>query len=103
VIAVGRYYILEDMHVADIAFVVRDNYQNKGVGTGLFSYLTYIAKKQGLLGFLALVLMENQPMLHLIRKMGFEIEEKLDEGMYEIKMMFTKDSRLGALPKEGGR
>jgi RimJ/RimL family protein N-acetyltransferase/acyl CoA:acetate/3-ketoacid CoA transferase beta subunit len=103
VIGVGRYSVLEDMHMAEIAFVVRDNYQNKGVGTELFSHLTYIARKKGFLGFLASVLLENQPMLRLIRKMGFETEEKLDDGMYEIKMMFTKDSRLGALPEEAVR
>ncbi len=100
VIGVGRYAMLEDMHTADIAFLVRDAYQNKGVGTELFSYLTYIAKKQGILGFVALVLLENQTMLHLIRKMGFDIEEKLDDGTYELKMMFRKDSHSGRFPKE---
>lgn len=100
VIGVGRYALLEDMHTADIAFLVRDDYQNKGVATELFSYLTYIAKKQGLLGFTALVLLENQTMLHLIRKMGFDIEEKLDDGTYELKMTFRKDSRSGAFHKE---
>ncbi len=102
-IGVGRYALLEDMHIADIAFVVRDNFQNNGVGAELFSYLTYIAKKQGLLGFTALVLLENQTMLHLIRKMGFDIEEKIDDGMYELKMMFWKDSRLETSPKEAVR
>ncbi|MFB3884557.1 MAG: GNAT family N-acetyltransferase [Thermodesulfobacteriota bacterium] len=103
VIGVARYAILEDMHFAEIAFVVRDAYQNKGLGTELFSYLTFIAKKQGLLGFTALVLLENQPMLHLIRKMGFETEEKLDDGMYEIKMTFRKDGRSGTFRREAAR
>jgi len=91
VIGVGRYALLEDKHFADLDFAVRDGYQNKGIGTELFSFLTYLAKKKGLLGFTASVLLENAPMLHLIRKMGFDIEEKLDEGVYEIKMMFMKN------------
>jgi acyl-CoA hydrolase/RimJ/RimL family protein N-acetyltransferase len=94
VVGVGRYAVSEGTHTADFAFAVRDSYQNKGIGTELLSYLTYLAKKQGLLGFTALVLLENQPMLHLIRKMGFAIEEKLDDGVYELKMMFKKDSFL---------
>ena len=97
-----RIFISTGCDFAEIAFVVRDDYQSKGLGTELFSYLTYIAKKQGLLGFTALVLLENQTMLHLIRKMGFDIEEKLEDGMYELKMMFRKDSRLGAFLKEEG-
>jgi len=92
VIGVGRYALLEDTHFADVAFAVRDDYQNKGIGTELFSFLTYLAKKKGLLGFTALVLLENAPMLHLIRNMGFDIEEKLDEGVYELKMMFRRNT-----------
>jgi GNAT superfamily N-acetyltransferase len=92
VIGVGRYALLEDTHFADVAFAVRDDYQNKGIGAELFSFLTYLAKKKGLLGFTALVLLENAPMLHLIRNMGFDIEEKLDEGVYELKMMFRKNT-----------
>jgi len=95
-----RIFISTGCDFAEIAFVVRDDYQSKGLGTELFSYLTYIAKKQGLLGFTALVLLENQTMLHLIRKMGFDIEEKLDDGMYEIKMLFRKGSRSGTFRKE---
>ena len=100
VIGVGRYALLEDSHFADIAFAVKDDFQNKGIGAELFSYLTYLAKKKGLLGFTALVLLENQSMLHLIRKMGFGIEQKLDDGVYEIKMTFKKDGRSGASNKK---
>ena len=92
VIGVGRYALLENTHFGDLAFAVRDGYQNKGIGTELFSFLTSLAKKKGLLGFTALVLLENAPMLHLIRNMGFDIEEKLDGGVYELKMMFRKNT-----------
>ena len=68
IVGVGRYAISEEISTADLAFAVKDDYQNKGIGTELFSYLTYLAKKKGLLGFTALVLLENAPMLHLIRK-----------------------------------
>jgi ribosomal protein S18 acetylase RimI-like enzyme len=34
------------------------------------------------------VLVENKPMLHLFDKMGFEIERRREEGVYELKMMF---------------
>jgi len=42
-----------------------------------------------LLGFTAEVLMENRPMLHLFEKMGFDIQRKVSEGVFELKMMFT--------------
>jgi acyl-CoA hydrolase/RimJ/RimL family protein N-acetyltransferase len=85
---VGRYSLLEASHAAEVALVVRDNDQNKGIGTEVLSYLTYLAKRQGLLGFTAEVLVENKPMLHLFEKMGFGIEKRHEEGMYELKLMF---------------
>jgi GNAT superfamily N-acetyltransferase len=68
--------------------VVRDDYQNIGIGTELLAYLTYLAKRQGLLGFTAEVLLENRPMLHLFENMGFDIEKRSEEGVYELKMGF---------------
>jgi len=95
VIGVGRYSVNEeeDNYTADVAFVVRDDSQNKGIGTELFDYLTSLAKRQGLHGFTALVLLENKPMLHMIRKMGFDIEERLEGDVYELKMMFRSPPR----------
>jgi RimJ/RimL family protein N-acetyltransferase len=56
----------------------------------LLTYLTYLAKKQGLLGFTAEVLIENKPMLHLFEEAGFNLEKRSAEGMYELKMMFRR-------------
>jgi acyl-CoA hydrolase/ribosomal protein S18 acetylase RimI-like enzyme len=88
VIGVGQYALDEAAHTAEVAFAVRDDYQNKGIGSELLSYLTLLAKKQGLLGFYAEVLVENRAMLHLFDKMGFEIEKRREEDVYELKMMF---------------
>ena len=88
IIGVGRYYIDETTHTAEVAFAVRDDYQNRGIGTELLSYLTYLAKRQGLLGFTAEVLVENAPMLHLFEKMEFNIEKRSEAGVYEIKITF---------------
>ena len=90
IIGIGQYWIQEVDHTADIAFAVRDDYQNKGIGLELLSYLTYLAKKQGLLGFTANVLMDNVPMLHLFRKMGFDIAKTGDAGVYDLKMTFGR-------------
>ncbi len=88
VIGVGQYGIDEQTHTAEVALVVRDDYQNKGVGTELLNYLTYLAKRQGLLGFTAEVLVGNQPMLHLFEKAGFTIEKRREAGVYELRMLF---------------
>lgn len=85
---VGQYSIDEKTHTAEAAFVVRDDYHNKGVGSELLSYLTFLARKNGLHGFTAEVLMQNYPMVHVFEKMGFDIEKKFEDGLYSLKMSF---------------
>jgi acyl-CoA hydrolase/GNAT superfamily N-acetyltransferase len=93
IVGLSQYGIDETTHSAEVAIVVRDHYQNRGIGTELLSYLTYLARKQGLFGFTAEVLAENSPMLRLFKKMGFDIEARNAEGVYELKLAFR-----GALP-----
>ncbi len=88
IVGVGQFGIYQSLHTAEVAFAVRDDYQNKGIGTELLSYLTLLAKKQGLLGFYAEVLTENRPMLHLFEKMGFDIKKRREEGVDELEMTF---------------
>lgn len=88
VVGVGQYFIDETTHTAEVGFAVKDHYQNQGIGAELLSYLTFLAKRQGLLGFYAEVLAANRPMLHLFEKMGFDIEKRREEGVDELKIVF---------------
>ncbi len=85
---VGQYSINPGAHTAEVAFVVKDEYQNMGIGTELLSYLTQLAKRQGLHGFMAEVLAENKPMMHVFEKAGFDIERSVTSGVYELTMSF---------------
>jgi acyl-CoA hydrolase/GNAT superfamily N-acetyltransferase len=93
IIGIGQYSINRDMHTADIALAIRDEYQSQGLGTELIKYLTYLAKRKGLLGFTAEVLMGNQPVFKLFDKMGFDVHKKNESGVYEMKLLF-KDRDL---------
>jgi GNAT superfamily N-acetyltransferase len=90
VVGLGQYNIDPNTHTAEISFVVRDDYQNRGIGSVLLNYLTLLARKQGLLGFTAEVLVENRPMLHLFEKMGFLMDKRIEEQTYELKMAFSE-------------
>jgi len=92
VVGIAQYGKQEYAHTAEVAVVISDDFQNKGVGTELLSYVTYLAKKEGLLGFTAEVLVENRPMLHLFEKMGFIIEKRSGAGVYELKMQFRGET-----------
>jgi acyl-CoA hydrolase/GNAT superfamily N-acetyltransferase len=84
----GQYTINESEHTADVAFTVRDEYQDKGIGTELLAYLTQLAKRRGLLGFTAEVLVENEPMLHVFEKL-LTVKKSVDSGVYYLDMDFV--------------
>ncbi|MDD5448688.1 MAG: GNAT family N-acetyltransferase [Actinomycetota bacterium] len=87
VIGMGEIDIDKETLTGEVALVVKDEYQNMGVGTELLSYLTSIAKSRGLLAFTAEVALENNVMLHVFEK-AFRVEKKVDDGMYFLKMDF---------------
>lgn len=88
IVAVGQYGVDEASHSAEVAFAVRDDHQNLGIGTELLSYLTYLAKREGLLGFTAEVMADNKPMLHVFEKGGFDLKKTAVAGVYDLKMAF---------------
>ena len=86
VIAVARYDRLEDEpDHAEVAFMVADAHQGRGIGTQLLQMLTAHARHMGVTGFEALVLSENAAMLRLFRASGYSLERKLDHGVYEVR------------------
>jgi acyl-CoA hydrolase/GNAT superfamily N-acetyltransferase len=90
-VGLAQYAISQETHMAEVAFIVADEFQNRGIGTELLSYMTYLAKRQGLLGFTAEVLMENRQMLHVFEKMGFDMQKRGEGGVYELRMLFRED------------
>jgi GNAT superfamily N-acetyltransferase len=90
IVGMGQYIIDEQTHTAEVAFVVRDDRQGKGIGAELLAHLSYLAKKNGLHGFTATVLLENMAMLQLFERMGFIIEKRAEAGAYELRMSFRE-------------
>jgi GNAT superfamily N-acetyltransferase len=90
IIAIGRFRIDPSDDLAEIAFVVRDDWQNRGVGTHLMSKLFEIARERGVDGLKADVLAENKKMLHVFHKCGYPVHSKLEDGIYSIRIDFAE-------------
>jgi acyl-CoA hydrolase/GNAT superfamily N-acetyltransferase len=67
IVAIGTY-AGEDTSRAEVAFVVREDFQSMGIAAYLLNELEKIAAQNGYSGFYASVLAENKAMLHLFRK-----------------------------------
>lgn len=90
VAGVGQYRGHEGSLTAEVAIMVKDEYQNQGIGTELLVQLTFVARKQGLLGFSAEVLKENRIMMHLFEKIGFAIEKESLPDAYTLRLGFRE-------------
>ena len=71
---------------SELAVVVGDPWQGKGIGATLMEYLIALAKERGTESLWALVLAENKNMLALARKLGFKTSWVRDAHQYEIKI-----------------
>jgi len=85
-VAIGSYSRVPNTNLAEVALVVRDDWQNKGLGTILFNYLCEIAKKQGLDGFIAWVMVDNERMMHIIKKSGYPVRYRIDGNLYYVEI-----------------
>lgn len=86
VVGLGQYFINETDYSAEVSFATSDSYKNNGISTILLSYLTLLARKNGIPRFTATVLAENQAMIRVLRNMGFT-RTNMEYGAYEFELI----------------
>jgi GNAT superfamily N-acetyltransferase len=84
VIAVGRYFLDKSTNRAEVAFVVRDEWQGRGIGKFLYRHLADIARSNGISGFIAEVLPDNKPMQVILNTSGHKVRQKLIDNVYHF-------------------
>jgi GNAT superfamily N-acetyltransferase len=89
IIAIGRFKTDPADNLAEVAFVVRDDWHDRGIGTYLMQKLIEIARERSIEGFKADVLGENKKMLHVFHKCGYPIHSKLEDGVYSLTIDFS--------------
>jgi GNAT superfamily N-acetyltransferase len=89
IIAVGRYYLNPQTNRAEVAFVVRDKWQNRGIGTALLRVLVSEAKRNGIAGFTAEVLHANRAMQSVFNKSGCKVKSELNGEVFHYDMDFS--------------
>jgi RimJ/RimL family protein N-acetyltransferase len=84
IIGLCRYDVDPATRLAEIAFIVRDDWQGKGVGTLLLRRMIEIARDRGLTGFRADVLTSNRPMLAVFHKSDVGFTSTLEGGVVHL-------------------
>jgi acyl-CoA synthetase (NDP forming)/GNAT superfamily N-acetyltransferase len=70
---------------ADVAFMVDDAHQGKGIATLLLEHLAAIARTNGVQRFTADVLADNRPMLRVFARAGWPVQRHFDSGVTELE------------------
>ncbi|MFD4368272.1 GNAT family N-acetyltransferase [Rhodococcus sp. NPDC058521] len=88
IIAVGRYERLigvGDGNSAEVAFVVADAHQGRGLGPILLEHLAGAAAENGLTQFVAEVLSENRNMVTVFREAGYQVSRTYEGGVLRLE------------------
>lgn len=87
-IGVGRYAKDKDSDMAELALLVHDDWQGKGLGTLLHEYLAQIAQSRNIGGFRGEILDQNKKALHVFTKLGGKAKTSFDQGVYTVTYRF---------------
>jgi RimJ/RimL family protein N-acetyltransferase len=74
---------------AEVAFLVGDQYQGKGVGAALLRHLVKIAQAAHLQSLIAEVLPENMPMLKVFEKSGVPMTVTRDPEVVHVTLQLV--------------
>src|SRR4051794_20122351 len=84
-IAIGQFERLPSGDVAEVAFLVQDRHQHRGIGQLLLEHLAQVGREVGVAKFVAEVLPENLGMLQVFRDAGYQVAGGLDEGVMHLE------------------
>jgi acyl-CoA synthetase (NDP forming)/RimJ/RimL family protein N-acetyltransferase len=86
IIAIGRYVRLgPDDPSAEVAFVVRDDHQGRGLGSILLEHLAAAAEEVGITRFVAEVLTENRAMIRTFRQAGYDVARAVEGSTLHLE------------------
>lgn len=97
-VGVARYEPTDQADIAEIAFVIQDGWQNRGLGTLMLDALLAAAEARGIRRFRAYVLASNARMIDLLVRFTDVQERSMESGVTELLL-----TRRPAPAVNGGR
>jgi acyl-CoA synthetase (NDP forming)/GNAT superfamily N-acetyltransferase len=76
----------ERSQTAEVAFLVEDAHQGRGLGSVLLEHIAAAARERGVARFIADVLPENRRMNKVFRDAGYKAEQRFEEGVLLLSL-----------------
>jgi GNAT superfamily N-acetyltransferase len=96
IVAEGRYILEAERPFAEVAFVVDEDYQRRGISSFLYGFLVRIGKERGVKGFTADVLFSNLGMMKVFERGGLPVHARLENGIYSVTIPFSAVSGVSS-------
>ncbi|MDD6792119.1 MAG: GNAT family N-acetyltransferase, partial [Thermobifida fusca] len=71
---------------AEVAFVVEDAHQGRGLASVMLEHIAAAARERGIRRFIADVLPENRRMINVFREAGYTAQQTFDEGVIRLTL-----------------
>jgi acyl-CoA synthetase (NDP forming)/GNAT superfamily N-acetyltransferase len=96
-IGVGRFDVVEPKE-AEVAFLVEDQHQGRGIGQLLLEHLAQAGRERGVERFLAEVLPDNNRMIQTFRDAGFRVASGYADGVITLEFPIDPtDTAIGVM------
>ncbi|MCC5950741.1 MAG: GNAT family N-acetyltransferase [Acidimicrobiia bacterium] len=102
-IGMATYDTRPDRSSAEVAFMVDEEHQGRGLATVLLEYLVVAAREAGLGELTAMVLPSNRRMLSVFARAGFEQRRTFQDGVVEVMFDIGATEAATALVEERER
>ncbi len=93
IIAEARYIKIPGGPMAEVVFVVDEDYQRLGIASLLYRMLIKLARERGVKGFIAEVLFSNVGIMNVFQKGDLPVKAHLENGVYHLTIPF--DAKTG--------
>src|SRR5262249_27720272 len=90
IVGMAMYARDDKTGLGEVACVIADDYQGRGVGTALMRHLTQIAVSRQLKGFTADVLSDNVAMMRVFRHSGYPVESVVRGDTTSLRIPFGR-------------
>ncbi|HET9871401.1 MAG TPA: GNAT family N-acetyltransferase [Propionibacteriaceae bacterium] len=102
-IGVGRYDRMEDDR-AEVAFLVEDAHQGRGIAQLLLEHLAEAARERGITAFVAEILPENRRMAQVFADAGYRISKGIEDGVLFVEFpILPTDTSVGVMERREHR
>ena len=102
-IGVGRYDRIDDDE-AEVAFLVEDAHQGRGIAQLLLEHLAEAARERGITKFTAEVLPQNRAMAQVFADAGYRVSKGIEDGVLMVEFpILPTDTSVGVMERREHR